>query len=45
MKTDDFSHWVLDRQQDVERALERWVTDDSPAGLGTVMRYAVLDGG
>jgi farnesyl diphosphate synthase len=45
MKTDDFSHWVLDRQQDVERALERWVSDDSPAGLGTVMRYAVLDGG
>ena len=45
MKTDDFSHWVLDRQQDVERALERWVPNDSPAGLGSVMRYAVLDGG
>jgi farnesyl diphosphate synthase len=45
MKTDDFSHWVLDRQQDVERALERWVSDESPAGLGAVMRYAVLDGG
>jgi farnesyl diphosphate synthase len=45
MKTDDFSHWVLDRQQDVERALERWVSNDSPAGLGAVMRYAVLDGG
>ena len=45
MKTDDFSNWVLDRQQDVERALERWVPEDSPAGLGTAMRYAVLDGG
>jgi farnesyl diphosphate synthase len=45
MKIDDFSHWVLDRQQDVERALERWVPNDSPAGLGEVMRYAVLDGG
>ena len=45
MKIDDFSHWVLDRQQDVERALERWVSDESPAGLGSVMRYAVLDGG
>ena len=22
MKTDDFSHWVLDRQRDVERALD-----------------------
>ena len=45
MKTDDFSHWVLDRQRDVERALERWVSDESPAGLGLAMRYAVLDGG
>ena len=45
MKIDDFSHWVLDRQQDVERALERWVSNESPAGLGEVMRYAVLDGG
>jgi farnesyl diphosphate synthase len=45
MKTDDFSHWVVDRQRDVERALERWVSDEAPAGLGTVMRYAVLDGG
>jgi farnesyl diphosphate synthase len=45
MKTDDFSHWVLDLQRDVERALERWVSDESPAGLGLAMRYAVLDGG
>jgi farnesyl diphosphate synthase len=45
MKIDDFSHWVRARQRDVEHALERWVSDDSPAGLGSVMRYAVLDGG
>ena len=45
MKIDDFSRWVSERQDDVERALERWVPDDSPAGLGSVMRYAVLDGG
>ena len=45
MKIDAFSHWVRERQDDVERALERWVSDESPAGLGTVMRYAVLDGG
>jgi farnesyl diphosphate synthase len=45
MKIDDFSHWVRARQEDVEHALESWVCDDSPAGLGLVMRYAVLDGG
>ncbi len=45
MKIDDFSHWVRERQRDVEHALERWVSDESPAGLGSVMRYAVLDGG
>jgi farnesyl diphosphate synthase len=45
MKIDDFSRWVRERQEDVEHALERWVSDESPAGLGTVMRYAVLDGG
>jgi farnesyl diphosphate synthase len=45
MKIDDFSRWVRERQEDVEHALERWVPDDSPAGLGSVMRYAVLDGG
>jgi farnesyl diphosphate synthase len=45
MKTDDFSRWVRERQEDVEHALERWVSDESPAGLGSVMRYAVLDGG
>jgi farnesyl diphosphate synthase len=45
MKIDDFAQWVRGRQDDVERALERWVPVDAPAELGTVMRYAVLDGG
>jgi farnesyl diphosphate synthase len=45
MKIDEFSRWVRERQEDVEHALERWVSDESPAGLGTTMRYAVLDGG
>lgn len=45
MKIDDFARWVRERQDDVERALERWVPEDAPAGLGEVMRYAVLDGG
>ena len=45
MKIDEFSRWVRERQEDVERALESWVSDESPAGLGTAMRYAVLDGG
>ena len=45
MKFDDFASWVRGRQEDVERALERWVPPDAPAGLGEVMRYAVLDGG
>ena len=45
MKIDEFSRWVRERQEDVEHALESWVSDESPAGLGTAMRYAVLDGG
>ena len=45
MKIDDYSHWARARQGDVEDALQRWVSEDSPAGLGEVMRYAVLDGG
>jgi len=45
MKIDDFALWVDQRQIEVERALERWVPEDAPAGLGAVMRYAVLDGG
>jgi farnesyl diphosphate synthase len=45
MNIDEFSRWVRERQEDVEHALERWVSDEAPAGLGTTMRYAVLDGG
>ncbi len=29
----------------VEAALEAWVPEDAPAGLGQAMRYGVLDGG
>ena len=31
MKIDDFSRWVRERQDEVERALERWVPEDTPA--------------
>jgi farnesyl diphosphate synthase len=41
----DFAGWSLARLAEVEAALERWVPDDAPAGLGQAMRYAVLDGG
>ena len=34
MKIDEFSRWVRERQEDVEDALERWVPEESPAGLG-----------
>ena len=41
--------WSAQQQDQVERALSRWVacpTDaPAPAGLGDAMRYAVLDGG
>ena len=43
--TNDFVAWRQARQDAVERALERWVPADAPAGLGDAMRYAVLDGG
>ena len=49
----DLRVWSAVRLHDVERALERWVTADAPAGLDhgapaelvQAMRYAVLDGG
>ena len=37
--------WSADRLAQVERALDAWVAEDAPAGLGDAMRYAVLDGG
>ena len=41
----DFTAWMKQALVDVERALERWVPADAPAGLGEAMRYGVLDGG
>ena len=41
----DLSEWCAAHMLQVEQALERWVAPDAPAGLGQVMRYAVLDGG
>jgi farnesyl diphosphate synthase len=49
----DLSAWSAGHLDHVERALERWVTADAPAGLDhgapaalvEAMRYAVLDGG
>jgi farnesyl diphosphate synthase len=41
----EFDQWAQCGLQNVERALERWVPCDAPAGLGEAMRYAVLDGG
>jgi farnesyl diphosphate synthase len=43
--TRGFVAWRQAQQDAVERALERWVPADAPAGLGDAMRYAVLDGG
>ncbi len=43
--TQGFVAWRQAQQDAVERALERWVPADAPAGLGDAMRYAVLDGG
>lgn len=40
-----FRSWMREALVDVERALERWVPADAPAGLGEAMRYGVLDGG
>ena len=53
----DLAPWSQQHLQNVERALEQWVTTESPAGLNRgvnhcapgalieAMRYAVLDGG
>jgi farnesyl diphosphate synthase len=45
MKRDDFEAWSRQQLIDVEAALQRWVPQDAPAGLGEAMRYGVLDGG
>ncbi len=41
----DFEAWMESQLQDVEAALDAWVPQDAPAGLGEAMRYGVLDGG
>jgi len=45
MKLADFDAWARSELDAVERALETWVPQDAPAGLGLAMRYGVLDGG
>ncbi|WP_282826850.1 polyprenyl synthetase family protein [Pelomonas sp. V22] len=40
-----FDAWAEGALDRVETALGRWVPEDSPAGLGEAMRYAVLGGG
>jgi farnesyl diphosphate synthase len=45
MNAPGFDRWMRDGQQAVEAALEAWVPAEAPAGLGTAMRYGVLDGG
>ena len=41
----DADHWARQELAAVEAALEAWVPQDAPAGLGQAMRYGVLDGG
>ncbi|MDE2372354.1 MAG: polyprenyl synthetase family protein [Burkholderiales bacterium] len=45
MTRSDYEGWALRQLAAVESALESWVPDDAPAGLGQAMRYGVLDGG
>lgn len=45
MNRENFEHWMQHSLHEVETALEAWVPENSPAGLGVAMRYGVLDGG
>ena len=45
MSIRDADVWAREQLAAVEQALEAWVPDDAPAGLGGAMRYGVLDGG
>ncbi len=40
-----FERWVKQSLLAVEQALEAWVPEQAPAGLGVAMRYAVLGAG
>ncbi|HEY4069010.1 MAG TPA: farnesyl diphosphate synthase [Burkholderiaceae bacterium] len=41
----EFEGWMRAELDAVEVALQAWVPDAAPAGLGLAMRYGVLDGG
>jgi farnesyl diphosphate synthase len=45
MNFEDAEDWSREQLAEVEAALEAWVPEDAPAGLGLAMRYGVLDGG
>ena len=45
MNLADFDTWARRELDTVEAALEHWVPQDAPAGLGLALRYGVLDGG
>ena len=45
MKRAEFDLWARNELEAVEAALDAWVPDNAPAGLGQAMRYGVLDGG
>jgi farnesyl diphosphate synthase len=45
MKAAAFESWKQQAQAAVEAALQAWVPEAAPAGLGQAMRYGVLDGG
>lgn len=40
-----FESWCTSHKTQVDSAIAAWVPSRAPAGLGEVMRYAVLDGG
>jgi farnesyl diphosphate synthase len=45
MNVSDFEAWIRRSLDAVESALQAWVPEATPAGLGVAMRYGVLDGG
>jgi len=45
VKPQDLDGWAGEQLAAVEAALQAWVPEDAPAGLGQAMRYGVLDGG
>jgi farnesyl diphosphate synthase len=45
MTPQQFQVWSAQQLSLVEQALQAWVPQDAPAGLGDAMRYGVLDGG